>query len=211
MLKKRKGKTVTAKGVRVSKDKLRVAIKRSKTSKSGAKKAPRPGATQEKTADIPRHILLRVRSEDGLTVRAHRDLITAKGSAVFGKMGKRFSTDVVQAINSQIEGGIKTYLFLTTREGWNGEYVTYKCRLKHIEEKLSASRAKLVPHYYSGAAALINAWFEISTIDRMSRTEMNRIFVISSGREIMSVIASSAVAFHVGWPEPPVSVITGQG
>jgi len=35
-------------------------------------------------------------------------------------------------------------------------------------------------------------------MERLSREEMNRIFVVSSGREIMSVIKSSATVFCVG-------------
>lgn len=202
---------------RVTPKKVPLKIKKRNRTSSAIKKVGQPERAARNAASrhgqpaALQHILLRVRSEDGQTVRAHRDVIAAKGSAVFGKMGKRFSTEVVEAINSQIAKGIKTYLFLTTREGWNGEYVTYQCKLKHLEEKLSESRADLVPKYYSASGSLINAWFEICSIDRMSRSDMNRIFVLSSGREIMSVIATSAVAFRVGWPESSQTAIQKSG
>lgn len=152
-------------------------------------------------ADLPIHVLIRVRSEDGKTIKAHDNIIAAKGSAVLGKIGQALGTAFIEALNGQIDREVRTYLFLTTREGWNGPYVTYQCRLKRVEIQLAESKRALVPNYYSSDYKNINTWFEISTIDKMSKPDMNRIFVISSGREIMSVISSSASIFRVGLKE----------
>ena len=149
-------------------------------------------------ADIPTHILIRVRSEDGKTINAHREMIAANGAAVFGKIGKGLGIKAIKELNGQLSNDVETYLFLTTREGWNGPYVTYQCHLKSIGVDLSETRVDLMPKYYSHEAKNIKTWFEISSMERMTKSEMNHIFVKSSGRAIMSVVKSSATVFKVG-------------
>lgn len=168
-----------------------------------------PGRTNRKATDTkpkepPRkakqeafHVLLRVRSELGQTITAHKNIVARKGTAVLGKMGGALGPAFRLALNEQIERGIKTYLFLTTREGWNGPYVTDRCSLLHVYDALDTSKRALVPAYYASDSATIRTWFEIASVERLTRDEMNRIFVLSSGREIMSVIASSATVFKV--------------
>ena len=148
--------------------------------------------------DTPFHCLLRVRSESGQTIEAHAAMIAKEGAAVLGKIGQGVGPAFRGALNAQIERGDKTFLFLTTREGWNGPYVTYRCRLKAIYESLDGAKRALVPKYYAGDNNTIKTWFEISSIERLSRDDMNRIYVLSSSRSIMSVIASSATVFRVG-------------
>lgn len=150
----------------------------------------------------PFHLLLKVRSESGQTINDHEAMIAAKGTALLGKMGQGVGTSFTKVLNAQIERGIPTYLFLTIREGWNGEYVTYRCRLRQVSDKIEESKLNLVPAYYRSSASHIKAWFEISSMTRLSREEMNRIYVLSSNREIMSVISSSATIYHVGVRKP---------
>ena len=76
-------------------------------------------------------------------------------------------------------------------------YVTSRCPLREIHRKLPAEKLALVPGYYVNEASRIMTWFEIAGIDRLTREEMNKIVVQSSGRSIMSVINSSAVLFRV--------------
>lgn len=144
------------------------------------------------------HVLIRIRSENGQTTTAHSNILTRKGSALLGKMGQPVGPEFRDILNRQIESGVKTYLFLTTREGWNGPYVTFRCLLRCVHDTLDPAKRELVPTYYIAEAPRIKTWFEIATIERLSRDEMNRIFVLSSGREIMSVIRSSAAMFRVG-------------
>ena len=146
----------------------------------------------------PSHVLIRVRSEDGQTITEHSTMILTKGSAILGKTGQAIGPDFKDALNKQIAKGIKTYLFLTTREGWNGPYVTYQCRLNGVTSLLDKSKLNLVPEYYSWNYKNVTTWFEISSLEKMSKLDMNKIFVISSGRPIMSVINTSAVVFRVG-------------
>lgn len=151
--------------------------------------------TQE---NVPEHVLIRMRSEDGQTINLHRDIITQKGSAILGKIGQPLSGAFIKSLNEQISRNIETYLFLTLREGWNGEYVTYQCLLKNVSSELDETKMDLIPEYYSASYKDINTWFEISIMGRMTRDNMNRIFVLSSGRHIMSVIKSTAAVFKVG-------------
>jgi len=145
-----------------------------------------------------RHVLLRVRSENGETIAAHRRVIAAKGSVLFGKAGKPIGPNFRETINQQIEKGLNTFLFLTTREGWNGPYVTYRCFLRGVTSTVGAGKGKLIPDYYAFEADNIGTWFEITSIERLTREEMDRIFVLASGRSIMSSIKSSAAVFAVG-------------
>lgn len=144
------------------------------------------------------HLLLKVRSENGQTINAHESMLERKGVVMLGKMGQGVGTDFRAILNQQIEQGIRTYLFLTIREGWNGEYATYRCLLKRVSDTLDVSKKDLIPEYYRSSSGSIKAWFEIVSMTRLSRQEMNKIFVLSSKREIMSVITSSATIFHVG-------------
>jgi hypothetical protein len=166
------------------------------------KRTPHEERSKQQTGvtDIepPAHVLIRVRSENGLTITAHASIVASKGAAMLGKIGQPVGATFRKALNEQIERGIETYLFVTTREGWNGPYVTYRCPLRQVHESLDDARRALVPTYYIGEASKINTWFEITGIDRLTREEMNRIFVVSSQRSIMSVIASSAAEFRVG-------------
>ena len=90
-----------------------------------------------------------------------------------------------------------TYLFVTLREGWNGPYVTYRCRLRDLFGVLPPEKRPFVPPYYATGGQQVSTWFEIAGMERLTRDEMNRITVISSGRSIMSVIGSTAATFRV--------------
>lgn len=149
------------------------------------------------TSDKPVHILLKMRSESGQTIQAHADMIAKKGAAVLGKMGEAVGPATSELLNQQIQRGVKTYLFLTIREGWNGPYVTYRCSLRHIYDSLVAGKNTLVPTYYGWDTGNIKTWFEITSIERLTREQMNKLFVVSSGREIMSVVSSSATVYRV--------------
>lgn len=152
----------------------------------------------KKNADRPLHVLLRVRSENGQTISAHTEIIQRKGTALLAKMGEPLGPDFKTKLTEQIARKVKTFLFLTTREGWNGPYVTYQCRLEQVSDSVPPNKQSLVPRYYGQVQATASTWFEISSMERLTRDEMNRIFVLSSGRSIMSVIASSATVFRVG-------------
>jgi hypothetical protein len=143
------------------------------------------------------HVLLKVRSESGQTITAHADMVATKGVALLGKIGRGIGIKLKDSLNQQIESGINTFLFLTIREGWNGPYITYRCVLKQVLETLDAAQKAFVPRYYVHESENIKTWFEIAKVERLTREEMNKIFVLSSGREIMSVLNTSGTVFHV--------------
>lgn len=149
-------------------------------------------------SDIPPvHLLLKVRSEDGRTISDHAEMIKNHGRTFLGKMGAKIGEPFRDKLAAQISVGIPTFLFLTTRDGWNGPYVTFQCELRAVKAKLSEDELRIVPRYYSDQYSEVKAWLEIVTIGRMSRETMNQIYVVSSGREIMSVINTSATVFSV--------------
>lgn len=158
---------------------------------------PEKKETKAQKAVGSEHILLKVRSESGQTITAHADMVAAKGTAMLGKIGQAVGSDFRDMLNQQIERGFKTYLFLTIREGWNGPYVTYRSLLKMVHESLDEAKKPFIPRYYLHESANVKTWFEISSMERLTREEMNKIYVLSSGREIMSVINSSATVFRV--------------
>lgn len=163
------------------------------------KKSPRAALSKGQN-NGEQHILLRVRSDGGDTIAAHNAMVNAKGAALLGKMGKPLGEKFVNILNDEIADGKATYLFLTTREGWNGPYVTYQCKLRCVYPTLPSGKEELIPAYYFSERGKASTWFEISAIGKMSKEEMNRIKVRSSGRVIMSVISSSAVVFYVTYP-----------
>ncbi|MDX6577831.1 MAG: hypothetical protein QOE96_3784 [Blastocatellia bacterium] len=133
----------------------------------------------------------------GETITAHSEMIQKKGSAVFGKIGKGVGSEYMKRLNQQIERGEKTYLFLTTTDGWNGPYATYRCLLKGLYEELPTEKQPLVPEYYLHESPSIKTWCEIADMNQLSSQEMNRIFLQSSGRPIMSVLTISTAVFKV--------------
>ena len=171
----------------------KVSVKRAQPSKASL-----PPTLQSAPYTGPSHVLLRVRSENGETVEAHQQMVGRKGSALLGKTGQAIGPEFRELINNQIAKGISTYLFLTTREGWNGPYVTYRCLLRGVAPTIGAGKGGLVPAYYAFDPSEAKTWFEIASVERLSRDEMDKIFVLSSGRSIMSSIASSATVFRVG-------------
>lgn len=144
------------------------------------------------------HILLKVRSDNGQTISAHKQLIQAKGEVFLGKMGAAVGGELINTLNNQIDKGVATYLFLTIREGWNGEYVTFRCSLRRAHSGLPEGKKALVPQYYVHISTSIKTWFEITSMERLPREEMDKLFVLSSLRPIMGVVSSSATMFRVG-------------
>jgi hypothetical protein len=121
----------------------------------------------EKTPHVgPVHVLLRVRSENGETIAAHQQMIALKGTALLGKTGQAIGPAFRDGINKQIADGVRTFLFLTTREGWNGPYVTFRCLLKGVSATVGAGKKGLIPAYYAFDTADVKTWFELASVER---------------------------------------------
>ena len=187
---------------------MKTATKQKRTKSRSAmrhKPAPKPkpaaaNVTNPTSSDNNQtaHVLIRVRAEDGLTVEGHQKVIARHGIALFGKFGDPLGPAFRDLLNRQAANGQKTYLFITTRPDWRHEYVTFRCPLRQVLDTLDESKRHLVPGYYIAQAPYIRTWFEIEGIERLSREDMNRIFVLSSGRSITSAIFSRTGLFHVG-------------
>ena len=78
---------------------------------------------------------------------------------MLGKFGPPIGPGFREALNQQVAKSIKTYVFLTTREGWGGPYVTDRCPLRQVHKQLEADQRALVPPYYATSAPNIKTWF----------------------------------------------------
>lgn len=144
------------------------------------------------------HIVVRIRSEDGRTISAHRKVIEQHGRVMFAKIGKGLGNSFLEQLNGQTGKGLPTYLFLATHEGWNKPFGMYQCELVHVHTQLNADMEAFVPSYMQQSIQNVSTWFEIRTIARLSREESNRIYVLTSGREITSAIRGTTAVFRVG-------------
>ena len=165
-------------------------------SKNGVKVSKKKGSASKKPQHV--HIVLRIKAEDGMTVRAHRKVIEESGSVMFAKIGKGLGDNFSSQLNDQLEAGIPTFLFLAAHQGWKKPYGFYKCELRRVSSKLSSDQRKLVPSYIRKSIPAISTWLEITTLLRLSDQESNRIIVLSSGREIKSAIRGTTSVFRVG-------------
>lgn len=192
---------------------MKTSTKQKRTKSRSAmrhKPAPKPKRVAAKVTSPPssdnnqtEHVLIRVRAEDGLTIEGHQNVIARHGIALFGKFGERLGPAFHDFLNRQTANGQKTYLFITTRLDWRHEYVTFRCPLRQVLNTLDESKRYLVPGYYVAQAPHIRTWFEIEGIERISREDMDRIFVLSSGRPITSAIFSRTGTFRVGIRNTP--------
>ncbi len=171
-------------------------------SQTSANKKSRTPSKSKKTSGPENgqviHVALRIRSEDGRTVSAHRQVIEQQGCVMFAKLGKGLGPAFLKQLNDQIERGTPTYMFLATYEGPKMPYGYYRCELLHVHEKLNAKQEINVPSYLQQSIPGISTWFERRTLSRLSTRETIRIFVLSSGREISSAITGTASLFKVG-------------
>ncbi len=145
------------------------------------------------------HVLMRVVSSEGLTVRAHKDMVASKGVALFGKMGKPISKDFQDTLNGQIANGTETFFFLITREGSQREYFIHKCRLARVYAgMLDEAKQSLVPNYYAHEIPNISTWFEIASFARMTADEAATLYTLSTGEEITKALKGTGSIFRVG-------------
>lgn len=145
------------------------------------------------------HVALKVRTDDDRnTIKEHTKVLEKYGSVVLGKMGQRMSDPFLKSLNEQIARDVKTYLFLFLKQGWKSAHITYQCLLHNVYHSLPEDKKIFIPKYYLHKSSVIRTWFEIKSIELMSKENMNNIFVLSSNRSIMSVVNSSATVFRVG-------------
>ena len=145
-----------------------------------------------------KHVALRIKSENGITISEHNKVIDQKGSVLFSKLGKPLSDAFVNQLNNQLDKEIPTYLFLATYEGRNVPYGYYQCNLVRVHKKVTQSQISFIPEYIQHLVDDIETYFEISSINRLSHAETNRIYVLSSGREISGAIRGTTSIFKVG-------------
>jgi hypothetical protein len=163
------------------------------------------GSKQE-NVDPPKkptsHLLLRVRSEGGLTIDAHQKMVARYGLALFGKIGDPLGSEFQECLNSQIANGQRTYLFIVARPDINHPFETFRCPLRQVCNTLNSAKKHLVPGYYVGEASRIGSWFEIEGMERLGRDEVNSIFILKSGRLASESLYGQNAVFRVGIRDP---------
>jgi hypothetical protein len=148
------------------------------------------------------HLLLRVRSEGGLTIEAHQKLIARHGATLFGKFGGPLGAEFQAHLNRQIASGQRTYLFIAARPDIHHVFVIFRCPLRQVHCSLSSSKRYLVPDYYVGEASRVGTWFEIGEMERLGRDEVNSIFVLKSGRPVADAMYGQTAVYRVGIRDP---------
>lgn len=146
---------------------------------------------------LQEHVLIRVRSEDGKTMMQHSRVLSESGVVMFGKMGSALGRDLIADLSAQIVAGVKTYVIFAVKKGWNGKYHFYKAELVSLSASISAEDLLLVPDYYRADSQKVSAWLKLRSLEGMTHAEATTVYVISSGREALSSLNSSASVFRV--------------
>lgn len=132
------------------------------------------------------HPLVRVKSEDGLTVSAHRRVIQKTGKVYFAKLGKVISDEFLSSLIEQINKCIPTYLFVAVFDGWSKPLALYKCKLEAVHSVVDDEFVSLIPNHIQPLKPAVKTWFLISSMDRLAKNQVCRITVASSGKEVLS-------------------------
>jgi hypothetical protein len=144
------------------------------------------------------HILVRVRSKEGKTVSTYKQIIEEYGRAMFPKIGKGIGVDFINELNNQIAEGTPTNLFIAVHEGWDVPLRIHQCELINVHSNIEAGHETLIPKDLHRSIASISTWFEIQTLVRKPQEYVDKIYVLSSGREIKEAYRGTTSIFKVG-------------
>jgi hypothetical protein len=166
----------------------------------GQEKQPRTRALKKPatTKDLVAHVLVRVRSEDGKTVEAHRKVIAQRNCVLFAKIGKGLGSALIDQLRNQINRDVPTYLFVAIYEGWNEPFGIYQCELLDIHSDLTDAQTNLVPEYLHSVIKKVSTWFEIRSLRRVAQEHARRVHVLTSGREVSGALRGATAMFRVG-------------
>ena len=163
---------------------------------------------------LPMHILLRysdrMRGVD--TLEEHKKLLRSKGYVWWGKFGQGVSREIVGRLQSQVDGGVTTYLYLV-----NGKRLTARGRLLGVQG--GGARASFrqddrtgVPLYYREEPCAV--WLKLSGIAAIShKATMARLVRYKSRFEAPDLSSTSGVMYVAhgkSGPARPVKVIAPQ-
>lgn len=124
-------------------------------------------------------------------------MLASASRCIFGKFGTSIGATTVAALQRQIEDGTPTYLFLVLKKGWREKFQIYSARLSSISLELSEQDIEIIPQYYRSQWKSISTALEIVTLDLVPQDSHKLIAVAGSGRELLSVLGSSATTFVV--------------
>jgi len=149
----------------------------------------------------PIHVLMRysdlLHSVDD-TIHLHREVLDRHGAVWVGKLGKPLARSHIAQVESQVQRGIPTYLFLVQRTA--GRYEVYRGTVVEMARALPAAEGHLVPEYYEalGILAQVGFWTKVCRIERLDPGCLDALRVSTSGSAVpYSLITSMAGMFIV--------------
>jgi hypothetical protein len=162
------------------------------------KSAPATDAKSRVKVQPNAHVVIRVRSEEGMTVAAHRDVIATHGKVLFAKIGKELSPLLISQLQRQLAEGVPTLLFLATFDGWKAPFAFYQCELAAVYEAASPKLLRYVPRYLKDQVNSVGTWLEVTSIRRVAPDEIKQIYILTSGREVAGALRGATSSFRVG-------------
>ena len=140
------------------------------------------------------HLLVRYRNSDVDTIEEHVRVLKAHGRVWFGKIGKPVGEPSLDRLRRQIDAGVPTFLFMTSRvDGGRGLRV-HRGQVSAISSGGDPPPNRLVPDYYdtSGLRPEVRVWAELSSIEQVGPEGLADLVVESSGRPVSEVLQSTA-------------------
>ena len=128
-------------------------------------------------------------------ISAHRELLDLYGCVWFGKVGRRLSHPVATELKRVIDAGGDAFLYLVRRS--KQDYVAYKCRMVAISFGFPKHRREQIPKYYkqTGMIRFMKSFVLVNSLDDVRSLREERLFVTSSGRNILDVLPESSAGY----------------
>lgn len=107
------------------------------------------------------------------TINEHLKVIKNNGFVWFGKFGRRIGIDIIDLINSQINKGVDSYLFLVGTK--NADYVFISKILAIVRSSDKINKIG-VPQYYREKSIKVGTWVKIGNFWRINKSILSRIY-----------------------------------
>lgn len=144
------------------------------------------------------HVVLRIKADDGVTIAEHQKIIQQSGHVLFAKIGKPLSSFFLDRLQQQIDQGMPTCMFVAIYEGKNSPFTILQSTINNIYIDLQPDKTVLVPPYLRSQIVNVKLWFDIGNFEKLHQSEIKRIHIITSGKELTSALRGMTSVFRVG-------------
>lgn len=168
--------------------------------KKAIKKQASPAAGPQPTgAFLPgEHVVLRIKADDGVTIAEHQKVIQQSGHVLFAKIGKPLSSFFLDRLHQQLNQGMPTCMFVAIYEGKNSPFTILQSTINNIYTDVPPEKSVLVPPYLKSQIGNVQLWFDIGNFEKIHQSEIKRIHIITSGKELTSALRGMTSVFRVG-------------